>query len=99
MGPKAKGGSGGCGRKQHVDTGKGPLEIAANQGAHLLGLFVVSIHITGRKGIGADQDPALHLIAKAFGAATGGHFRQSLGACGAIAIFDPVVARQVGGRL
>ena len=69
----------------------------ANQGAHLLGFFVVRIDIACREGIGADQDAALNLITEAFGPAFGGHRTQRLRIGTAIAIFDAVVAGQVGG--
>ena len=91
------------GGEQHIHALEGRIKIAADQGAHLLGLLVVSIHVARRKGIGTDQDAPLHLIAKPFSAATGRHLGQAvtgrLAAAGAVAVFDAVIAGQVGGRL
>ena len=99
VGPEAEGGAGGGGRQQHIHAGEGPLKIAADQAAHLLGLLVISIHIARREGVGADQDAALHLIAKTLGPAAGGHLRQTAAGLGAIAILNAVVAGQVGAGL
>ena len=80
MGAEAEGGGGGGGAEQQIHLLEGTIEVPADQRAHLLGLAVVGIHIAGRKGIGADQDAALHLIAEALGTAAGGHHRQVVGA-------------------
>ncbi len=69
----------------------------ANQGAHLLSFFVVRIDIARREGIGADQDAALNLITKPFCAAFRCHRTQRVSIGCAIAVFDAVVASQIGG--
>ena len=46
-------------------------EILLDQAAHLLGLLVIGIVVARRQGIGADQDAALDLIAKALFAGAG----------------------------
>ena len=95
MGAKAKGRGGRGGGEKHIHCLKGPVKVTPNQGAHLLGFLVVSVHISGREGVGADQDATLHLVAKALSPATGSHLGQAGGIRGPVAVFDTVVAGQV----
>ena len=103
MGAKGEGRGRRGGGEQHINALESRIEVAADQGAHLLGLLVVGIDVARREGIGANQNAPLHLIAEALGAATGRHLGQAvtgrIAAAGAIAIFDAVVAGQVGRRL
>ena len=93
-------GGGGCGGgQQQIHLLKGTVKFLANQGAHLLGFFVISIDIACREGIGADQDPALNLITKSLRSALGRHRAQRFRVGSAVAVFDAVVAGQIGGRL
>ena len=57
------------GGEQDIHLLEGRIEIAPNQGAHLLSFFVVGIHVTGGEGVGADQNPSLHLSSEPFRAA------------------------------
>ena len=86
-----------CWCQQNIHLLERRIEVATNQGTDLLSLFVVGIHVTGGEGIGADQNPALHLGSETFGATAGGHARQAFGIVSPEAIFDAVVTGQIGG--
>ena len=61
------------GGQENIHLLKRSIEIASNQRSNLLGLAVVGVNVTGRKGIGPDQDPPLHFRAKTFCPASGRH--------------------------
>ena len=59
-------------RDQHVGLLEGGREVARDQRAHLLGLAVVGVVVAAGQGVGAEDDPALHLVAEP-GLAGGAH--------------------------
>ena len=63
---------GAVGDDQHVGLLERRLEVAADQRAHLLRLAVVGVVVAAGQGVGAEDDPALHLVAEA-GVAGGAH--------------------------
>ena len=54
-----------CRRDEDVDGAERRIEIAADQGAHLLRLTVVGLVVAAGQGVGAEDDAPLHLVAAA----------------------------------
>src|SRR5665647_966617 len=84
--PQLEGGGGSRRRHQDVRLVERRREVALDQGAHLLGVAVVRVVVPGREGVGAQDNPALDLVAEP-GATGGAH--HALGGHRAVARFHP----------
>ena len=93
---ETEGGGRGHGRDQRVAGGKSAGKVFADQGANLLGLAVVRVVVASAQGVGPEHDAALYLGAKTLAARVQIHLLQIGAALGAIAVFDAVVAREIG---
>ena len=94
--PSRKAGPGATGPATTSHRVEGGVEVAADEGAHLLGPQVVGVVVAGAERVGAEHDAPLRLGAEALLAALGVELLQAAHARGAVAEADAVVARQVG---
>ena len=91
------GGSRRC--QQNIHALKCRIKVTSDQRPHLLSFLVVSIDVARREGIGADQDPTLHLGAEPFSTTARRHRCQGLRILRSITVFHAVVTGEVRRRL